>query len=89
MEYQGRTLLPIRQIIKRKKILSALEKMLGGGEALFIDIKPALYKFKRGQGPDFEKYSLYAVRDSGVPRFLKTIDILVKLNRKVLGYRIN
>lgn len=92
MKYQGRTLVPVKYIIKSKSILNSLEKLAKPEENIMIDVKPAFYKFKIKRGSDFEKYNLYTVRKTGeseTPRFLTSVDRLIRNGKKASKYRIN
>lgn len=91
MEYQGRDLEPIRKIIKKSKIVNALEKKLEFQEDLFIDTKFANFIFEKGKGPCYEKYNVYAWKYRGwnTPRFLTCVDRLFRPNGETIRYRIN
>ena len=92
MEYQRRTLVPVRKIIKSRDISNRLEKMADPEEEVMIDVKFAFYEFG-GKEPNFEKYDVYAVKKvrelETPPRFLISVDRLIKSGKKTLRYRIN
>jgi len=90
MEYQGRSLVSIREIIGRSKVLNVLEKMLRKGESLLIDKQPAIYEFPKMHGPGFEKFYVYGVKNrEDTPRFITSVDRLFRGNGKTLRYKIS
>lgn len=81
IEYQGRKLAPILDVVRDRKIICSLEKKLKPGERLVIDITPAEFIFTAGS---YDEYYVYACK-RGIPRFLTSVD-LFKESKK---YRMN
>lgn len=89
IKYQGRSFVLIQKLTKNKRVLNFLEKMLERGENLIIDLKPAHFKFEVDKEHNFDKYNVYAYKPGETPRFLITVDRILRTDDKTLKYRIN
>jgi hypothetical protein len=61
---------------------------LKGGESLIVDIEPAHFKFETDKESNFDKYNVYAYKPGETPRFLTTIDRILRRDNKTLKYRL-
>lgn len=84
IEYQGRKFVHLNKLVKSKDVLSTLEKKLKDGESLIIDVRPTFF-----ESENYLKYFVYAYTEGETPRFLTSVDRLLRKDGRTLRYRVD